>query len=62
MDGSRTTAVSGAIAEPTVRLTAVPTGTDAACGCTTIGGGVAVGPAAEVATGTGEGVGEGGEV
>jgi hypothetical protein len=58
INGSRTTAESGAIAEPTVRFTAVPTGTDAACGSTRIGGGVGVGFAAELAEGAGAGEGE----
>jgi hypothetical protein len=58
-DGSRTAAESGTIAEPTVRFTAVPTGTDAACGCTVMGGGVGVGLAAALAEGTGAGEGEG---
>jgi hypothetical protein len=64
IDGSRTAAESGTIAEPMVRFTAVPTGTDAACGCTVMGGGVGV--AAELAEGAGaaegEGDGEGGGV
>jgi hypothetical protein len=61
IDGSRTDAESGTIAEPTVRFTAVPTGTDAACGCTVMGGGVGVGVrfGAGLAEGAGAAEGEG---
>jgi hypothetical protein len=57
IDGSRTTAAIGLIAEPTVRSTGAPTGTEAVSGVTTIGGGVGLGAA--VATGVAAGVGEG---
>ena len=61
IDGSRTVAESGTMAEPMVRFTAVPTGTEAACGCTVMGGGVGVGVgfAVKLAEGTGAGEGEG---
>lgn len=44
-DGSATAAAIGLIAEPTMRSTGCPTGTEAVPGVTTIGGGVGVGEA-----------------
>jgi hypothetical protein len=59
IEGSRTTAAIGAIAEPTVKFTADPTGTEAASGCTVIGGGVGVTVGAPAAGCAGEAPGNG---
>jgi hypothetical protein len=59
MDGSATAAAIGPIAEPTVTSTGRPTGTEADCGVTTIGGGVGLAVIAgsgEAAEGNGDGV------
>src|SRR5579872_1844416 len=55
IDGSLTVAVSGLIAEPTVKSTGEPTGTEAAAGVTTIGGGVPPGPGEGLRAGTADG-------
>lgn len=61
MLGSAMVAVIGLIAEPTVRSMERPTGTDAAAGVTTMGGGVgvAVGTAAGMFDGPTGGDGDG---
>ena len=58
IDGSATVAAIGLIAEPTVRSSGEPTGTDADSGETTIGGGVAM-AGVGVGSGGGDGAADG---
>jgi hypothetical protein len=59
IDGSRTSAVSGLIAEPTCTSSDDPTGTNATAGATVIGGCVPVGDGAGEGEAEAEGVGLG---